>query len=170
MKLTPLDIHRQSFQVRFKGFDRDEVRAFLNVMAEEIEELRTQNEKLTEEVQRYSALLAEHHEREQILKNTLVAAQKTSEEMKENAKKGAQLVLKEAELTADRLIEAAQAKAHNIEKDILELKMQKRHVQNSVLAAIANLRNLMNLMDEAESQQDKVSFMRRRDQTGDAKS
>lgn len=162
MKLTPLDIQRQKFQARFKGFDRDEVRAFLNVVAEEMEELRAQNEKLSEEVKRFSSLLAEHHEREQILKNTLMAAQKTSEDIKDNAKKQSQLILKEAELAADRLIEAAQAKAHSIEKDILELKMQKRQVQNSVLAAIANLRNLMNLMDEAESQQDKLSFLKRR--------
>ncbi len=98
MKLTPLDIQRQSFESAFRGFDRDEVRTYLNVVAEEMEQLRSENEKLQEEVRRQSALLAEHREREQILKNTLVAAQKTSEDMKENAKKQSQMLLKEAEL------------------------------------------------------------------------
>ena len=101
MKLTPLDIQRQSFQTRLRGFDRDEVATFLNVVAEEMEQLRSENEKLQEEVRRQSALLAEHHEREQILKNTLVAAQRTSEDIKENAKKQSQMLLKEAELAAD---------------------------------------------------------------------
>jgi cell division initiation protein len=87
MKLTPLDIQRHSFQTRFRGVDRDEVRTFLNLVAEEMEQLRAENEKLSEEARRLSALLTEHHEREQILKNTLVAAQRTSEELKENAKK-----------------------------------------------------------------------------------
>ena len=162
MKLTPLDIQRQSFESAFRGFDRDEVRTYLNVVAEEMEQLRSENEKLQEEVRRQSALLAEHREREQILKNTLVAAQKISEDMKENAKKQSQMLLKEAELASDRLIEAAQSKAHNIEKDILELKNQKRQMLNSVLAAIANLRILIQSMSEAEAQQDKVSFLKRR--------
>lgn len=162
MKLTPLDIQRQSFGIRFRGFDREEVRAFLSLVAEEMEQLRSENERLTEELRRQTALLAEHHEREQILKNTLVAAQRSAEEMKEAAKKQSQLLLKEAELASDRLVEAAQDKAHAIEKDIFELKMQKRQVQNTVLAAIANLRHLMTLMDEAETQQDKLSFLKRR--------
>jgi cell division initiation protein len=162
MKLTPLDIQRQSFESAFRGFDRDEVRTYLNVVAEEMEQLRSENEKLQEEVRRQSALLAEHREREQILKNTLVAAQKTSEEMKENAKKQSQMLLKEAELASDRLIETAQAKAHGIEKDILDLKQQKRQVLNSVLASIANLRSLIQTMNEAEAQQDKISFLKRR--------
>jgi cell division initiation protein len=162
MKLTPLDIQRQSFESAFRGFDRDEVRTYLNVVAEEMEQLRSENEKLQEEVRRQSALLAEHREREQILKNTLVAAQKTSEDMKDNAKKQSQMLLKEAELASDRLIETAQAKAHGIEKDILDLKQQKRQVLNSVLAAIANLRSLIQTMNEAEAEQDKISFLKRR--------
>jgi len=166
MKLTPLDIQRHSFQTRFRGADRDEVTTFLNLVAEEMEQLRAENEKVSEEARRLSTLLTEHHEREQILKNTLVAAQRTSEEIKENAKKQSQMLLREAELAADRLIEAAQTKAHDIEKDILELRVQKRQVQNSILATIANLRNLIKLMEESEIEQDKISFLRRRGAAG----
>ncbi len=169
MKLTPLDIQRQSFQKRFRGVDPDEVSTFLNVVAEEMEELRGENEKLQEGTRRLSTLLTEHHEREQILKNTLVTAQRTSEEIKENAKKQSQMLLREAELAADRLIEAAQSKAHDIEKDILELRVQKRQVQNSILATIANLRNLIKLMEESEIEQDKLSFLRRRGAAGGSK-
>jgi cell division initiation protein len=161
MKLTPLDIQRQHFQARFRGFDRDEVRTFLNVISEEMEELRSENERLSEEVRRLSTLMGEHREREQILKNTLIAAQRTSEELKENAKKQSQMLYKEAELAADRLIEAAQGKAHAIERDILELKMQKKQVLNSVLAAIANLRNLIQFMSESD-EQDKIAVLKRK--------
>ena len=162
MKLTPLDVQRQSFQTRFRGFDREEVRTFLNVVSEEMEELRSENEQLGEEVRRLSTRMAEHHEREQILKNTLVAAQRTSEEIKENAKKQSQMLFKEAELAADRLVEAAQSKAHEIERDILELKLEKRKVLNEVLAAINNLRNLIQMMSESEARQEKISYLKRR--------
>ena len=171
MKLTPLDIQRHEFQQRtFRGLDRAEVRMFLNAVSEEMEHLRSDNEKMSEEVRRLTALLSEHHQREEILKNTLVAAQRTSEELKENAKKQSQMLLKEAELAADRLVEAAQSRAHEIEKDILELKMQKRQVLNSILAAIANLRNLIQLMSETEAEREKVSFLKRRADGGGSKS
>ncbi|MGH9323060.1 MAG: DivIVA domain-containing protein [Vicinamibacteria bacterium] len=163
MKMTPLDIQRHEFQQRtFRGLDAAEVRMFLNAVSEEMEHLRSDNEKMSEEVRRLTALLSEHHQREEILKNTLVAAQRTSEELKENAKKQSQMLLKEAELAADRLVEAAQSRAHEIEKDILELKMQKRQVLNSILAAIANLRNLIQLMSETEAEREKLSFLKRR--------
>ena len=125
-------------------------------------QLRSEHEKQSEESRRVNMLLSEHNQREEILKNTLVAAQRTSEELKENARKQSPLLLKEAELAADRLVEAAQARAHEIEKDIVELKMQKRQVLNSILAAIANLRNLIQLMSESEAQQDKLSFLKRK--------
>ncbi|HLE69799.1 MAG TPA: DivIVA domain-containing protein, partial [Vicinamibacteria bacterium] len=147
-----------------------EVRMFLNAVSEEMEHLRSDNEKMSEEVRRLTALLSEHHQREEILKNTLVAAQRTSEELKENAKKQSQMLLKEAELAADRLVEAAQSRAHEIEKDILELKMQKRQVLNSILAAIANLRNLIQLMSETEAEREKLSFLKRRADGGGSKS
>lgn len=162
MKLTPLDIQRQTFRQCFRGLDSDEVRTFLHLVSEEMEQLRSDKDKLSEETRRLSSLLSEHHQREEILKNTLVAAQRTSEEMKNNAKKQSQMLLKEAELTADRLVEAAQARAHDIEKDILELRMQKRQVLNSILAAIANMRNLIQLMSETDSRQEKVSYLKRR--------
>jgi len=163
MKLTPLDIQRHEFQQRtFRGLDGAEVRMFLNAVSEEMEHLRSDNEKMSEEARRLTALLSEHHQREEILKNTLVAAQRTSEELKENAKKQSQMLLKEAELAADRLVEAAQSRAHEIEKDILELKIQKRQVLNSILAAIANLRNLIQLMSETEAEREKLSFLKRR--------
>jgi cell division initiation protein len=167
MKLTPLDIQRHEFQQRaFRGIDGDEVRAFLNAVSEEMEQMRAENERLSAEVRRLNVLLSEHQQREEILKNTLVAAQRTSEELKENAKKQSQMLLKEAELAADRLVEAAQSRAHDIEKDIIELKMQKRQVLNSILAAIANLRNLIQLMSESDAEQEKISFLKRRAEAG----
>lgn len=163
MKLTPLDIQRHEFQQRsLRGLDADEVRAFLNDVSEEMEHLRGENERQSEDVRRLDALLSEHRQREEILKNTLVAAQRASEELKESAKKQSEMVLKEAELTADRLVEAAQARAHEIEREIVELKMQKRQVLNSVLAAIANLRNLIQLMSDSDAQQDNLSFLKRK--------
>ena len=163
MKLTPLDIQRHEFQQRsFRGLDADEVKTFLNDVSEEMEQLRGEYEKQSEDVRRVNLLLSEHHQREEILKNTLVAAQRTSEELKDTARKQSQMVLTEAELAADRLVEAAQARAHEIEKDIVELKMQKRQVLNSILAAIANLRNLIQLMSDSDAQQDKLSFLKRK--------
>ena len=60
MKLTPLDVQRHEFQQKkFRGLDGTEVRMFLNAVSEEMEQLRSENEKLSEEVRRLTALLGD---------------------------------------------------------------------------------------------------------------
>jgi len=87
MKLTPLDIQQQQFSVRFRGFDTSEVDSFLETVAIELEELLKTNKDLREELERKDARIAEYQNMEKTLKETLLMAQATSEEMKRNAQK-----------------------------------------------------------------------------------
>ena len=122
MKILPMDIQRQSFRSRLRGFDSEEVRAYLAIVAEEVASLQGERDKLDQEVQNLKGLLDEHRQREVILKNTLLTAQRVSEEIKENARKQAESVVKEAEMQGDRLLELAQNRAHEVERSILDLR------------------------------------------------
>jgi cell division initiation protein len=115
MKISPMDIQRQSFGRALRGLDAEEVRAYLNLVAEEVAALQRERDKLDSEVQSLRALLDEHRERETILKNTLLTAQRVSEDIRENARKEAESVVKEGEMQADRLLELAQNRAHELE-------------------------------------------------------
>ncbi len=109
MKISPMDIQRQTFARRLRGLDPEEVRTYLALVAEEVAALQHERDDLARQLQHIKVLLEEHRERETILKNTLLTAQKLSEDIRDNARKQSESVVREAELQADRLIELAQS-------------------------------------------------------------
>lgn len=136
MKLTPLDIIQRQFSIRFRGFDKDEVAAFLQEVAGELAELIKEMSHKEERLSRLEEELAIHQERERELQNTLVTAQRLTEELKENAKRQAELLIKEAEVKAERLLAEAQARRARVEEEIIELKRQKGLFKAQIRAAI----------------------------------
>jgi cell division initiation protein len=56
MKISSLDIQRQKFQIKLKGYDQDEVRSFLTSLAEQMEELIRDNDRLKQETERLHEL------------------------------------------------------------------------------------------------------------------
>jgi cell division initiation protein len=162
MKTSPMDIQRQNFARRFRGFDRDEVRSYLNLVAEEVAELQKKRDELDREVQRLRAHLEEHREREAILKNTLLTAQRVSEEIKENARKSAESTVKEAELQADRLVEMAQGRAQEVERHIVDLRLRSATLRSDVRTMLERLSHILDLHEEAEAE-DNLRFLRRKE-------
>lgn len=163
MKITPMDIQRQSFNSRFRGYDGDEVRAFLNLVSEEVAELQRDHSRLQQEVQHLNLLLDEHREREAILKNTLLTAQRVSEEIRDNARKQAESTVQEAELRADRLLELAQNRAHEVESQILDLRSQRSALRTDVRALVQRVSQILDLQEEAELE-DNLRILKRREE------
>ncbi len=163
MKITPMDIQRQGFASRFRGYDVDEVRAFLNLVSEEVATLQRDHARLQQEVQHLNLLLDEHRERETILKNTLLTAQRVSDEIRENARKEADNTVQEAELRADRLLELAQNRAHEVEGQILELRAQRSSLRTDVRALVQRLSQILDLQEEAELE-DNLRILKRREE------
>ena len=163
MKISPMDIQRQTFGNARRGFDPEEVRTYLNMVAEEVAALQGERDRLHQEVQSLQSLLEEHRQRETILKNTLLTAQRMSEEIKENARKQAENVIKEAELQGDRLLELAQNRAYEVERGILDLRGQRTSLRTDVRALIARLGTLLDLQEEAELE-DNLRFLKRREE------
>jgi cell division initiation protein len=163
MKISPMDIQRQTFGRKVRGLDPDEVRAYLNIVAEEVAALQVERDRLHQEVQEVRSLLEEHRQRETILKNTLLTAQKLSEDIRDNARKQAESVVREAEMQADRLIELAQSRAHEVESSILELRSHRTGIRTDIRALITRLTHLLDLQEEAELE-DNLRFLRRREE------
>ena len=158
-----MDIQRQTFGQKLRGLDADEVRAYLNIVAEEVAALQMERDRLAQEVQSLTSLIDEHRQRETILKNTLLTAQRLSEEIKETARKQAEVVVKEAELQADRLVELAQSRAHDVERGIMDLRAQRTALRTDIRALITRLGHLLDLQEEAELE-DNLRFLKRREE------
>lgn len=127
MRLTPLDIFQREFSRKnIGGLDENEVYEFIKKVGREYESLYAENKTLKDQNQRLTAQMKDYLELEKTLKQTLISAQKASGDLKNNAEKEAELIIKEAELQAERILDEARSESETIGKDIRELKRQKR--------------------------------------------
>jgi cell division initiation protein len=129
MALTPLEIQKMRFTQKMRGYDPAEVENFLSLMAEELTTRLAQIEKMERENRWFRQRLDEAEQREHQLQQTLLRAQKVSDEITGNARREAELTVKEAEMAADKIVQQALEQATRIESKINELRIQRREVQ-----------------------------------------
>ena len=150
MKITPLDIQQAGFRIRFRGYDREEVDAFLDSVTEDYEGLVRENHSLGEKVTDYESQLAEFKKKEAQLTNTLMKAQDLMEEMKQNAQKEAALIVKEAELRAEDMTRMAREEVATIQRGILDLKKQKMHYLEKFRSVINTFQKIIELEERED--------------------
>ena len=125
MEISPLEITQREFARKFRGLDPEEVQTFLEQLAEEMTRLVQETTEQAAQIQRLEAQVRVNQEREDSLRNTLVTAQKITEDMKANAKREADLIVKEGELNAERLLEQAHRKLAQVQAEVAELIRQR---------------------------------------------
>jgi cell division initiation protein len=136
MKITPLDIQQQQFRVKFRGFDMVEVDNFLDVVANEYEELLREINQLKDESRQKSEKIQQLEGEEKELRNVLISAQQICEEIKSNARKEGELIIEEAKGNARKIMDTAHARAMEVEAGIAQLKRQRAEFDASLKAII----------------------------------
>ena len=151
MLLSPLEIQQKQFRTRaFRGLDAKEVESFLQKVADQMSAYLKQIDELKREMEGKERQLGEHKEREQILKNTLISAQKTVEQMKVNAQKESKLLVSEAEVKAERILNNAHNRLAQIHEDIAELKRQRTQFELKLRATIETYQKMLDMQKEEE--------------------
>jgi len=126
MTITPLDIQQQQFKGKmFGGLDADDVDAFLQAVAAEMEGLLRENTELKEQVNRQTRELAEMAERDKELRETMLAARTITEEMKANTQKEGELIIAEAQMQARRLVDDAERTVAELQVKVQEVRRQR---------------------------------------------
>lgn len=125
MQLTPLEIMQREFRKILRGYDPEEVRHFIESVADEVATLLKDNAAHVERIAELEERVKAHESQEESLRNTLVTAQRMTEEIKANAKREGELIIREAESRAQRLTAEAQARVAEIQKEILDLRRQR---------------------------------------------
>ena len=124
MPLTPLDIHNKEFKRSLRGYNEDEVNDFLDRIIKDYEGLIRHNKELEERLSQMEEQVKQFRAMEDSLGKSIMLAQETAEELKQNARKEAQLVVREAEKNADRIIQDALTKARTSSIELDEIKKQ----------------------------------------------
>jgi cell division initiation protein len=154
MRVAPMDLRQQRFRKVMRGYDITEVVAFLTEAADDYEHALREIDRLRLDLTRMESLLAEHRERESNLRNTLLTAQRLADEIKDAAQNEAKLVVKEATGRADLLLQKGQARLAEVERDINEMRLRRRGVENSVEASIQALYHALEFIREQDKQPD----------------
>ena len=146
MKLTPLDIQQQQFRSTFGGFDKKEVDAFLDLVATAFEDLIRENNALRDELSRKDGQIEDHRERERTLKETMITATRIADEIKQGARKEGEIVISQAELQAEQIIQNAHTRLVRVMEDIDELKRQKVKFEGSLQSLLGTHQRLLDAM------------------------
>jgi DivIVA domain-containing protein len=125
--LTPLDIRRYDFGAKsFRGYDEKKVEDFRNQVAEELERLTRLNQELDSKARGFHEQLRAFRERDKALNEALVSAQQLRSEIREQAEREAQLILREARAEGERQLDSIRNDTRQLEADIVGLEKSRR--------------------------------------------
>lgn len=153
MKLTPLDIHHKEFRRTLRGYNEEQVDAFLDEVADEFERLFKENVDYKEELEQTKEKLEQYENIEQTLQNTLVTAQKSAEEVQTNARKEAELSIKDAELKAKELLQDAETEKRALKNALNKLRQTEEDFRIKLKSI---LESYMGMLSDIKEERDKI--------------
>lgn len=147
MKLTPLDIRKHDFKRVMRGLDPEEVEAFLTMIADEFEVMIREKDQMNDELIKLRTQLRDYKQVETSLRDTLVNAQSTMEDSRENSRREAEIVMHEAELKAESIIKDAREELFSIRHEISLLKSQRDAISKRLRYLLNSQLEMLDVMD-----------------------
>ncbi len=149
MRLTPLDIRNQRFAGRLRGVDPAEVENFLQLVSEDYAALSREREALAERTRELEARVAELQSSERLMRSTLVTAQQLSEDLRQTAIRESEVRISEAEVKAEKVLDAAHRRATRISEEIRELRVLRSRLATALRQTIETHLRLVEAIQEA---------------------
>jgi cell division initiation protein len=166
-RMTPLEIQKHEFSRKWKGLDSVEVQTFLTDVAEDMEMLARENADLETRLRSLEQENDEHRERERILKQTLLSAQQASEDIRNAARREAELIVREAHDSSEKLTHSALQRSAEMEKAIHELKIQRTNFRLQLQKSIELFQQVLDFDREEDDKDRPLSYLTRRPDKGE---
>ncbi len=164
MKFTSFGIKSQEFDLSLRGYNKDQVKTFLEKLAAEFEKLASENEQLKEDKKELKNRLTEFKKIEKNLQKTLIKAQESSSKTIEDTKKQTALMIKEAEFKSEQIINKANEYAKFIRDSVSILKEEKELLIARLKAMIETQIELLELKVEKNPEPKAVDNTAKRDE------
>ncbi|MCZ7661699.1 MAG: DivIVA domain-containing protein [Thermoleophilia bacterium] len=171
MKLTPLDIRHKEFRRAMRGYSDEEVDVFLDEVADEFERVFRENIEAQERIHRLEERVSHYEGLRETLQNTLVSAQRQADEMRANARKESELILKDAELKGRDIVGESYSEKQRVQQALIQLKQVEEDFRfkfRSLLEAHLNLLAEDEVSDERRRFRGLVSSVEQELESGDA--
>jgi cell division initiation protein len=162
MRLTPLEIQRHEFRRTWKGYDPAEVDGFLESLAQDYESLVHELEAMRELARGLEGRVKHLSANEEVLRQTLVTAQAMSEDLKKTAVKESEVLLGEAEVRAEKILDAAHRRAAKLAQDIREMRSLRSSLAGAIRSAIETHLGMLDTLAEVDVEspaEDKIAYL-----------
>jgi cell division initiation protein len=159
MKLTPHEILNQVFSTKIKGYNPEEVKSFLQQIVETMEGEIQEKEALKIKLEKLRDSLAKIEKKDELLRDTLIAAQKFSSEIKINSHKEAELIIKDAEMKSEEIVKHAFGRQMAIKEEIKSLQFKRKEIENDIIHLLNSLKELIETYHKQDEQFDKIEYM-----------
>ena len=136
MNISSKDIKKRDFKKSLRGYDTDEVDAFLETVSSHYEKLLVENKNQSERIKSLLQDIDIYKENELNLQKAIIKSQEIGEQIVENAKRKSELIVREAELNAKNL-------KHNLEDEILAKKHELELIKQKNEKTFDDLRNFL---------------------------
>jgi cell division initiation protein len=120
-----MEVRKQSFRKTMRGFDPEDVRVFLDMVAEEYESLLQQNGMLNEKLRHLNEQLNRYFGMEKTLQNSLLTAERMAEEARDRSRMEAETIIEDARMRAERILGDSRERLRVLSREIQELQRQK---------------------------------------------
>ncbi len=149
MRLTPIEIRSHRFNNRMRGYDAAEVDAFIETVVSDFEEVVRENARVRRESERLARELETHRSREKTIQDTLTTAQEVVDQLKRTAMKEAEVMIGEAELRSEKMLEQSRARLADLDTQIGELRHLRGRLSADLRATLDGYRSRIEAYDDS---------------------
>jgi len=163
MRITPLDVRNQQFGRRFSGIDREEVESFLGLVSEDYEALVRERDEQVDRIRQLEQRVEQLVGDERLLKETLLSAQAVTSELREAAVKESEVLIGEAEVKAEKILDAAHRRAARLDEEIREMSGMRTRLAEALRTTLETHLTLVESLSQAslEETEAKVTYLAR---------
>lgn len=148
MKLTPLEIRKQEFGKTMRGYNAEEVRAFLETVADQVDGLQKEVNEYSGKVVQLETRLADFQMMEKTLQETLMKAEESSRRSRSDSRREAEITIREAEVKAQQLISEAHNTVDRLKSEILMLRARRDAFIKKLKYLLQSQTELINILEE----------------------
>lgn len=148
--ITPMDIHNKTFSRKLRGYAEDEVNSFLEEVVSDYERIYREHREMEEQMDTLKTKLANYEKMEATMSATLVMAQETAENVKQNAQKEADLIIREAKAQAAQIVSDADARRRRTNEAVMRTESDMKLYVEKILT---NLTSAMTMIEAVKAQQ-----------------
>ena len=159
-RLTAMDVEKQEFSRKLRGYEEGEVRLYLKSVADEMGRLNLENGEQREELGRLRRQIEDFQQRERTLQEALVAGQRLGEDLMQKSRSEAELLVKEARIRSERLLQQSQEQLARIEDEIGRARLERDTFEQELRRLVEQHLSVLDLRRRDRPDYDNLRVMR----------